>query len=283
MARFSSLSLSSARHFALLCSVSAALLLSACASDDTATEKLPPEKPAQELFDQGQAELEKGNYKAASKSFNEVERLHPYSDLAPQAMLLAAEALYQNEDYDEAVVAFEQFLQLHPSNEQAPRALYYKALCYYDQISDVTRDQDMTRQAMESLQMVVSRYPDSSYAREATLKLDLTNDHLAGKEMEIGRWYLRQDQLQAAIGRFRTVVDRYQTTSHVPEALHRLIESYLRLGLTQEARETAAVLGHNFPGSPWYIDTYRLLGEDPAALPEPEGKSWLGRTVGKIF
>lgn len=254
------------------------LMVGACSSIKGADQdkKAPKERPAQELFDEGQKALEKGRYVGASESFDELERQHPYADLAPKAKLLSAYAHYQAEDYDAAIAGFDRFLQLHPGNADAPYALYLKALCYYEQISDVSRDQDMTRKAMEALALVAARYPSSPYAREATLKLDLTRDHLAGKEMEIGRWYQRQDQLQAAINRFRTVVDTYQTTSHVPEALHRLVESYLRLGLVGEARETATVLGHNFPGSPWYQDTYALLGGDPKARPydAPRGGWW---------
>ncbi len=259
-------------------------ILSACSSTPTEDEKAPPERPAQELFDEGKKALDEEHYQTAWKAFDEVERQHPYADMAPKAKLLSAYAHYMNEDYDEAVIGFDQFLQLHPSNPDAPYALYLKGLCYYEQISDVSRDQEMTRRAMEALQLVVTRYPESDYAREATLRLDLTRDHLAGKEMNIGRWYQGQQQYQAAINRFRSVVDQYQTTSHVPEALHRLIECYLALGLKDEASKTAAVLGHNYPGSPWYQDSYALLGVDPAVKPvDVEQPSWLSRAVGHIF
>ncbi len=255
------------------------LALGACSTDKGDAEKAPPERPAQELFDEGQKALEKERYVGAVESFDEVERQHPYSDLAPKAKLLSAYAHYMGEDYEDAIAGFDSFLQLHPNNPDAPYALYLKALCYYEQISDVSRDQDMTRKAMEALALVSSRYPASPYAKEAAIKLDLTRDHLAGKEMDIGRWYQRQNQLQAAINRFRTVVDTYQTTSHVPEALHRLVECYVSLGLTEEARRTAAVLGHNFPGSSWYQDSYALVGGDPAARPADGNASatgWLG-------
>jgi outer membrane protein assembly factor BamD len=257
-------------------------LLTACGSSSK-KEETADARPAQEFFDEGNKLMEKDRYTAAAKSFDEIERQHPYSDLAPKAKFLAAHARYLNENYEEAIIAYDQFLQLYPSSAQAPRAMYEKALCYYEQISDVSRDQDMTRRAMELLELVRTRYPQSGEAKEAAIKLDLTRDHLAGKEMEIGRWYQRQSQLQAAISRFRTVVDQYQTTSHVPEALHRLIESYTALGLTAEAKRTAAVLGHNFPGSPWYQDTYRLVA-DPNTPPADEKKpGWLGRTFKDIF
>lgn len=262
----------------------ALLALSACSSTKPEEEAAPP-REAQALFDEGQNALNKDRYTAASKSFDELERQHPYSDLAPRAVLLSSYAHLLNEEYDDAIIGFDKFLSLHPSSEDAPYALYQKAMCYYEQISDVSRDQEMTRRAMETLELVRSRYPSSSYAREATIKLDLTRDHLAGKEMEIGRWYQKQDQLQAAISRYRIVVDQYQTTSHVPEALHRLIECYTELGMTEEAHQTAMVLGTNFPGSPWYQDTYHLIADpsSPPADSESGKPGWLRRQADKIF
>ena len=270
-------------RFPLIACLALPLLLAGCSSDPSEKDA-PPERPAQELFDEAQKAMADDRFATASKSFDELERQHPYSDLAPKARLLSAYAHYMNEDYDEAIIGFDQFLQLHPGSEDAPYALYLKALCYYEQISDVSRDQDMTRRAMENLALVSSRYHDSTYAKEAALKLDLTRDHLAGKEMEIGRWYQGQEQLQAAIGGFRMVVDTYQTTSHVPEALHRLVECYAGLGLVEEARQTASVLGHNYPGSPWYQDTYAIIGGDPEAKPaDADRPGWLGRTWDSVF
>ncbi len=274
------------KRFILSCLFLLPLLsLGACGTTSTDEEKLPDVPTAQKLFDDGKAALDKDLYQTASKSFDELERQHPYSDLAPQAKLLSAYAHYLNEDYDEAIIGFDQFLQLHPSSEDAPYALYLKAMCYYEQITDVSRDQDTTRKAMEALQLVKTRYPQSDYAKEAALKLDLTRDHLAGKEMEIGRWYQRQDQTQAAIARFRSVVDNYQTTSHVPEALYRLIECYTRVGLGDEAHQTAVVLGQNFPGSPWYQDAYHLIGDAtmPSADAEADKPGWFSRTFKDIF
>lgn len=272
------------RHLSLILAFFLLFPLAACSGSKSAPEASQP-REAQALFSDGQAALEKNRYTAAVKAFDELERQHPYSDLAPRAKLLSAYAHFLNENYEEAVVGFDKFLSLHPSSEDAPYALYQKAMCYYEQISDVSRDQEMTRRAMEILETVRSRYPNSPYAREATLKLDLTRDHLAGKEMEIGRWYQKQDQLPAAIARFRTVIDQYQTTSHVPEALHRLIESYTALGLHAEAHQTALVLGTNFPGSPWYQDTYRLVA-DPSTPPADSNDrkpGWLSRTIGRVF
>jgi outer membrane protein assembly factor BamD len=170
---------------------------------------------------------------------------------------------------------YEGFIQLYPASEQTPYAYYMIALSYYEQITDTLRDQGITQRAQEALQDVVRRYPDSDYAKDARLKLDLVYDHLAGKEMSIGRYYLKKEEWLPAINRFRYVVDNYQTTTHVPEALHRMVEAYLAMGMRTDARRTAAVLGYNYPGSPWYIDSYRLLVGDPGAdVVMPEDTPW---------
>ena len=205
---------------------------------------------------------------------------------------MAAFAHYQSLKFDDAILALDRYIQLHPGGDQVAYAYYLKGLCYYEQITDVGRDQKITNQALEALREVVRRFPDSEYSRDAKLKIDLTVDHLAGKEMEIGRFYLKQQNYMAAIGRFRKVVDDFQTTSHTAEALHRLIEAYLSMGLTGEARQTAAVLGHNFPGSPWYEDSYDLLinagvkpvKSDSAEGDEPDsGRSVIGRLWHSVF
>jgi outer membrane protein assembly factor BamD len=251
-----------------LAALVAVALLAACS-----TKEAPyVERPVEELYNLAVTSLEEGNYIQAAKDFDEVERQHPYSQWAVRAQLMAGYAHYENNAYDDAIVALDRFLQLHPSHKDADYAYYLKALCYYEQISDVARDQKMTELAMKSLNEVVSRFPHSRYARDAQIKLDLTRDHLAGKEMDIGRYYLQQKQYLAAINRFKAVIDNYQTTTHVPEALHRLAEAYLALGITDEARKAAAVLGHNFPGSDWYIDSYELV-EDKPVRPKEE-KPW---------
>ena len=215
----------------------------------------------------------------ASKQFDEVERQHPYSVWATKAQLMAAYTHYQNSKYDDAIIAADRFIQLHPGNRDVAYAYYLKALSYYEQITDVSRDQRVTERATKALEEVVRRFPDSQYGRDSKLKLDLTRDHLAGKEMEIGRYYLRQGQYLAAINRFRRVVENYQTTTHIPEALHRLTESYLALGVVEEAKQTAAVLGYNYPGSEWYTDSYALLTGSGSTVKQ----SWLGRIVGSVF
>ncbi len=247
--------------FARLAAVLGVVLLAACAGTE---EDEYVERPVESLYNEAMDALEVKEYRAAAALFDEVERQHPYSNWATKAQLMAAYAYYQHNDYDDAIVALDRFIQLHPSNRDVPYAYYLKGLSYYEQISDVSRDQKMTEYALKTLNQLVSRYPESKYARAAKIKIDLTYDHLAGKEMEIGRYYLRQGHYGAAINRFKAVIENYQTTTHVPEALHRLTEAFRALGVDEEARKTAAVLGHNFPGSEWYIDSYDLMeGKEP--------------------
>lgn len=229
--------------------------LAACSSD----EEPYVERPVEELYNEALDALETEKFEDAAKLFDEVDRQHPYSVWASKAQLMSAYAYYQNDAYDDAINTLDRFIQLHPGNRDIAYAYYLKALSYYEQISDVERDQKMTRLALESMEEVSRRFPESGYARDARLKADLARDHLAGKEMAIGRFYQSQGHFLAAINRFRAVVDKFQTTSHVTEALHRLVEVYLALGLTEEARKAAAVLGYNYPGSDWYIDSYELM------------------------
>lgn len=235
------------------------LALSACSSSDDA---LPPPEKAEVLYQKGREAFDKKNYKDAIEQYDELERQHPNSPLTPKAQVLVGYAHYQAQEYDDAILAFERFTKLHPGHESAAYAFYMIALCYYEQISDVGRDQSITEKALQALQDVIGRFPDSEFARDATLKLDLTEDHLAGKEMMVGRWYLNQGQYLAAINRFRAVIEKFQTTSHTPEALHRLTESYLALGVVDEAKKYAAVLGHNFPASKWYRYSYEIMGSN---------------------
>ena len=244
-------------------------LLAACSSDKV-DEYV--ESPVEELYNDGHNALLAGEYEEAAKKFDEVERQHPYSIWATKAQLMAAYAHYENEEYDEAVIALDRFIQLHPSNKDVPYATYLKGLSYYEQISDVGRDQLMTDEAQKTFRELIKRFPPSKYARDARLKLDLTIDHLAGKEMEIGRYYTSRNQCIAALARFKSVVQKYQTTTHVPEALHRMIECYIQLGLDAEAKRTAAVLGHNFPGSEWYLDSYQIV--ERKRLVDKEEPSW---------
>lgn len=247
------------------------LAITACESDGPAPYV---ERPVEELYNGAMNALQAGQYRESARLFDEVERQHPYSEWAAKAQLMAAYAFYQENSYDEAINALDRFIELHPGSADISYAYYLKAVCYYEQISDVRRDQSMTREALSSLEELARRFPTSKYTRDAELKIDLTLDHLAGKHMTIGRYYQSQHEYLAAINRFRTVIERFQTTTHVPEALHRLVESYMALGIIDEAKATAAVLGHNFPGSDWYIDSYALLtGEN--LRPEESEESWI--------
>ncbi len=244
--------------------------------DDAATQS--PEA----LYAAGMAELRQNRYQRAVDLFDAVEREHPYSTWATNAKLMAAYTDYTRNRYTEAIGALDRFIQLHPAHRDIAYAYYLRALAQYEQINDAQRDQQQTIVAMAALQDVVNRFPDTAYARDARLKMDLARDHLAGREMNVGRYYQRQGLYSAAIGRFRRVVDEYQTTNHVPEALHRLTEIYIALGLTDEARRTASVLGFNYPGSPWYQDSYALLveGAQPAAQDRP---GFFTRAVNWLF
>jgi len=256
----------------------AVALLGGCASNGGDEENAYVERSVGELYNTAMNQLEAGENTQAANLFDEVERQHPYSVWASKAQLMAAYAHYLENNYEDAINALNRFIELHPGNRDIAYAHYLKGLSYYERISDVRRDQEMTTKARASFQELVKRFPESKYARDARLKLDLTQNHLAGKEMVVGRYYLENGNYLAAIGRFRTVIERHQTTSHVPEALHRLVESYLALGIVEEARATAAVLGHNFPGSEWYQDSYALLNDQglkPSEAPEAESPSWL--------
>lgn len=234
----------------------AAMILAGCSSNDTPEYV---ERPVEELYNEAVDQVETEDYADAAETFLEVERQHPYSVWATKAQLMSAFSYYSDGQYDDAILSADRFIQLHPGNRDIAYAYYLKALSYYEQITDVGRDQRITELALQSLDNVVRRFPDSRYAGDARLKIDLTRDHLAGKEMEIGRYYHERENYLAAINRYRTVIEDYQTTTHVPEALLRLSEAYTALGIEPEARANAAVLGHNFPGSDWYIDSYELV------------------------
>jgi outer membrane protein assembly factor BamD len=257
----------------------ALLALSACSSDDGPDYV---ELPVDVLYNNAANSMTEGDYKLAASGFEDVERQHPYSPWATRAQLMAAYAYYQDNEYDQAVIAAERFVQLHPGHKDTPYAFYLAAISYYEQIIDVGRDQKITELALRALNEVVRRYPKSEYARAARLKVDLAHNHLAGREMEVGRFYQGRKQYSGAINRFRVVIEKYQTTSHVPEALHRLVETYLALGVAQEAQATAAVLGHNFPGSDWYQYSYSLL-EGRNLAPEANDDSWISRTWNSLF
>jgi len=239
------------------------------------------EKPVDDLYNKAMDALLEENYTTAAKTFDEVDAQHPYSVWATKSQLMQIYANFQSGNYNDAVLAADRYIQLHPGNRDVAYAYYLKAVSYYMQIVDVGRDQKLTELALKALDEVVRRFPDTKYARDAKLKLDFTRDHLAGKEMEIGRYYLKRREYLAAMNRFKRVIDNYQTTTHVPEALERLVEINLALGLTNEAQANAAVLGYNYPGSQWYSDAYALVTGEGS--PRQANEGWFSRVVGSVF
>ncbi|MBY0500705.1 MAG: outer membrane protein assembly factor BamD [Alphaproteobacteria bacterium] len=265
------------KHLLKIAGIATLVLLVGCIDN----EKPYVEKPAAELYSKGYEHILKNDYKDAAENFDEVERQHPYSEWATRGQLMSSYANYLNGDYDKAIGTLDSFIQLHPGYKHIDYAYYLKSLCYYDRILAVTRDQKNTYEALSALATVVKKFPNTKYGRDAQLKMDLVYDHLAGKEMTVGRYYMRQGFYLPAINRFQTVIDAYQRTTHVPEALHRLVECYLVVGLKKEAQTVAAVLGHNYPGSEWYADTYFILkGEDlrPQWIKVEDG-SWVERLM----
>jgi outer membrane protein assembly factor BamD len=234
----------------------ASLILTSCASDDVADEK-----PVLigESYNQALEDLHKKSYEDAIKNFELVERDHPYSEWAVNSQIMQIYTHYKKEDYISAVAAAENFIQLHPLHQYVTYAYYLRAISYYDQIADVSHDQDITNKALSALSEVVTKFPNTPYAKDAAVKIELANDHLAGKEMTIGRFYAKRGQLVSAINRFKTVIDNYQTTSHTPEALYRLTEIYYNLGEKKEAQKYASILGYNYPNNKWYLRSYDLL------------------------
>jgi outer membrane protein assembly factor BamD len=268
-------------------------LIAGCSSsdDDEAkaldTANVPP---VEEMYNNALDALNQKRYSVAVAQFDRVEQNYPYSTWAVNAQLMQGYTQYQQNKYTDAIGTLDHFIQLHPAHRDIAYVYYLRALSYYEQIADVQRDQKGTEEAMKALQEVVNRFPGTAYASDARFKIDLARDHLAGHEMVIGRWYQGQQLYAGAIGRFQRVVDDYQTTNHVPEALHRLTEVYLALGLKDQARKTASVLGYNYPGSEWYEDSYNDLLDDSliddpgaarTAAPPPRG--FFGRAWHSVF
>ena len=266
----------------ILLAVSAAALLTACAGTSSRKKELAyVERPVETIYSEATKSLDRRLWDQAAQQFDEVQRQHPYSVWAQRAMLMAAYSRYRARDYDEAISSAQEYITLHPGGDGAAYAYYLVAVCQFDQIIDVGREQARSELALAALNEVTARFPESEYARDATLKTDMVRDQLAGKEMEIGRYYLKRGETLAAINRFKRVIEEYDTTSHAPEALHRLVEAYLSIGLTGQAQAAAAVLGHNYPGSVWYQDTYALMqgkGVSLQATPDTEvnliDKAW---------
>jgi outer membrane protein assembly factor BamD len=262
---------------ATLLAISAlALTLPACAGKKVKSDTTYIARDVNTLYGLAKEALDRKEYERSAKLFDEVERQHPYSVWARRAQLMSAFSYYMAQKYPEAVSSAQRFITIHPGNKDAPYASYLIAMSYYQQIEDVGRDQKITQQASDAFDELIRRYPQSRYAADARLKKDLINDHLAGKEMEVGRFYLQKRNYSGAINRFRVVVSRYQTTRHTEEALERLTEAYMAMGIVNEAQTAAAVLGHNFPDSPWYKDAYALLTKG-GVEPREDSQSWISK------
>ncbi|GJD90330.1 Outer membrane protein assembly factor BamD [Methylobacterium hispanicum] len=265
-----------------------ALGLGGCDFDPTGifAEKYKPEviqdTPADKLYSEGLAKLEDSDYEGAVKKFDALDKQYSYSDWSRKALLMTAFSNYQGAKYDDAINASKRYLQRHPASKDAAYAQYLMAMSHYKQIPDVTRDQDRSEKALAALQELVQRYPTSEYATDAKAKIQITRDQLAGKEMDVGRYYLEKRNFPAAINRFRDVVAKYQTTRHAEEALMRLTEAYMALGITGEAQNSAAVLGHNFPDSPWYKDAHALLSSG-GLEPREEKSSFLSKIYSSVM
>lgn len=270
-----------------------AILMAAtgCAGNSRSRDAQYVERPVETIYYDATRMLDRRNWEIAAAQFDEVQRQHPYSVWAQRAMLMAAYARYRQgtvKGYDEAIKAAQEYITLHPGGDGAPYAYYLVAICHFDQIIDVGREQARSELALTALNEVTARFPESEYAKDASLKVDMVRDQLAGKEMEIGRYYLKRNEHLAAVNRFKNVIKTYDTTSHVPEALYRLVESYLSIGLRGEAQAAAAVLGYNYPGTDWYQDAYTLMttqGVDMPTQPEDriESINWFKRAWDLIF
>lgn len=258
----------------LLALVLAAGWLAACSTVDK--NVIPADEPADVLYNQGLTLLNQKEYADAAKKFAEVDRQHPYSEWGRKSLLMMTFTYYAGGQFDEAIISAKRYISLHPGNQDAAYAQYLMASAYFDQIPDVNRDQARTRKAVDALQEVVRKFPETEYAESAKQKIQIARDNLAGKEMAIGRYYMERRNFIGAINRFKTVVTQYQTTRHVEEALMRLTECYMALGITGEAQTAAAVLGHNFPNSPWYQDAYKLVVSG-GAEPREDKSSWLSK------
>lgn len=260
--------LKSSRPLLLLLACAVALPVAGCARNRSKTDTAYVARDVNTLYALAKQRLDRQDYETAAKTFDEVERQHPYSVWARRAQLMSAFSYYMAQKYPETVSSAQRFLTIHPGNKDAPYANYLIAMSYYNQIADVTRDQKITSQASDAFNELIRRFPESRYAADSRLKLDLINDQLAGKEMEVGRYYQRAGNWLASVNRFRVVVDKYQTTTHTPEALMRLTESYLALGIPEEAVKSAAVLGRNYPGTMWYQRAYQLVRKHVPNAPQ---------------
>jgi outer membrane protein assembly factor BamD len=243
---------------------------------ETYKPEIVAEVPAEQIYNDGLARLQNKDFSGAAKKFEDLDKQYPYSDWSRRALIMTAFANYEGKSYEDAISASRRYLQLHPASQDAAYAQYLLAMSHFNQIPDVTRDQEKSERALAALQELVDRYPKSQYATDAKERIQVAKDQIAGREMEVGRFYLSKRNYTGAINRFRTVVAQYQQTRHVEEALQRLTEAYMAMGIVAEAQTAAAVLGHNFPDSPWYKDAYTLL-RSSGLEPRESGESWISR------
>jgi outer membrane protein assembly factor BamD len=260
--------------------LAAALAAAGCAGNKLDTSALNPDPPTK-MFSDADAKMAKGNFDDAAKQFEAVDREHPYSPEARKSIVMAAYAYYRAGKSPEAIASAERYLALHPGTKEAPLAHHIIAMSYFDDLKTANRDQTAARKALEQLQILKTRFPDSEYSRDADNKIRICNDNLAAQEMEVGRYYLDKHNYVAAINRFKTVVSKYQTTAHVEEALARLVEAYMALGVVSEAQNAAAILGHNYPDSRWYKDSYALL-QSGGVGPREDSGSWLSKAWNSV-
>jgi outer membrane protein assembly factor BamD len=273
----------------LACLAVAALPLAACSSLESFNffggekyeTKLLPDVPADDIYNQGLARMEKRNYKDAAKKFEDLEKQYPYSQWSRKGLLMTTFAQYEGGDYDSAIASANRYIQLYASSPDAPYALYLAAMSYYQQVPDISRDQENSEKALNLFNQIVQQHPTSEYAGDARYKIQVMRDQLAGKEMSVGRYYLTRRNYPAAINRFREVLAKYQTTRHTEEALERLTEAYMGLGITNEAQTAAAVLGHNYPDGQWYKDAFTLL-QTNGLEPREAQESWISKAFHKI-
>ena len=243
--------------------------------------KLLPEEPADTIYDQGLARLQKGDGEGAAKKFAELEKQYPFSSHSRKGLIMQTYSQYQGGQYDDAIATAQRYIGLYPSSPDAPYAMYLAAMSYYNQVPDISRDQERAEKSLQLFTSLVEKYPKSEYVEDSKYKIQVTRDQLAGKEMSVGRFYLTRKNYSAALGRFRDVVGKYQTTRHVEEALYRLTEAYLALGIVNEAQTAAAVLGHNYPDSQWYKDAFAIL-KGGGLQPNEDSGSWISKSFKKL-
>ena len=258
------------------------ILLSNCSENQVGIDNSPSEdKAAEEIFNSGEKEILRKRYGDAAEKFTEVERLYPYSDWAKRALIMQVYSFHKDQSYENVVSAANRFIEFHPNDKDVPYAYYLIGLSYYDQVLAIGRDQGLAKEALRVFSLITKEYPESKYASSSQIRFNFLRDHLASKEMEVGRYYLKRSHYAPAINRFRGVIEEFPTTSQVPEALHRLVEAYLSLGLVNEAQTAGAILGYNYRSTEWYDRTFALLSSK-GLKPKSSGNSWLSKIYRQV-